>query len=390
MDSYVGRHATIFTGSDISVEYLNVGSELTLITFEPRSRHLGALVPGKFGPGFGKGRFAPLGFNEVIVKTSRNHWYQTDEMDTAIEIINKVNAGNKVFTYGGSMGGFAAINFAPLLNASAFIALSPLHSVNPRGEAKEVRWAESQLLTFSHDLIASGRCRTAKGYAFFDRHNDDERHAALISRDTEGGLFPLEFGSHPCSFYLNEAYGLKRLVKEIATGEFSRENFYRDLDQGTLSTYYPYARRGRELTRSGQSSEAIAELKKAISFKPTVPGLHSIIGDLYLSAGDLDLAEHHFKYSIGLAKQSRPFVRLSYVHAKRGNFADAVAAMNEAILLSPNRPEYFVRLGEWLIRAGDLEAAAKAMQKAIEIKPNAVVAPKRLADIRAVMARKRV
>ncbi|RJK92363.1 tetratricopeptide repeat protein [Paracoccus aestuarii] len=137
--------------------------------------------------------------------------------------------------------------------------------------------------------------------------------------------------------------------------------------------------------REGRYSEAIEHLRKAISYKEGAPTLHAQLGDLYLSTDELDLAEHHLKHSISLAKQPWPLVRLSYVYAKRGDFTNSVAAVKQAISLSPHRPEYYVRLGEWFIRAGDLEAAANAMEKAIEIKPDAVTAPKRLARIKAMI-----
>lgn len=257
-------HETAFNGRDLVLEVCDGGHPVSIVTFQAHDPGLQALTPGPFLYGFGKGLFAPAGFNEFIIKRSRNHWYQTAEMIEVARLIRQRAGQGRLVTYGGSMGGFAAINFAPLLQADCFIALSPLHDIAPGNEAGETRWqADADLLDFPYNLIRSGACRAASGFVFYCRTSPDARHAALIARDTAARLLPVAYGGHPCSFYLNDTYGLKALVQEIATGTFDPGQFYRRLEERTAQSHYPHEQEASRLERAGDLQGAITALRIA-------------------------------------------------------------------------------------------------------------------------------
>jgi tetratricopeptide (TPR) repeat protein len=383
-------HESIFTGQDLALDCYDGGHAISVITFESRDKNIHALKRSPFGQGFGKGRFAAMGFNEFNVKVSRNHWYQTPEMLDVAKLINRHARNTKVITYGSSMGAFAAINFAGLLNVDTFIALSPLFDIQPGNELGEVRWEiDGKLLDFQYNFIKAGGCRSAKGYLFYCAEGLDEQHAKRIHGETQATLMPLEYGGHPCSFYLNATYKLKAVVEEIARGTFDIDRFYSVLNAKTLETHYPYERRSVELANSGDIEQAMANIEKAISFKPDHPRLHARLAELLLKNSDIAGAEKAYRQAIELApREPHYFVRLSHVLAARHDFDAAVHQMEKALSLSSKRPEYHVRLGEWLIKAGRLRDAEAVMKTAVRIAPESSHAQARLAATQVLLTRK--
>jgi len=376
-------HETVYAGRDLMLDVCDGGHAESIVTFESRDKRLSAVSSGRFGAGYGTGRLAPLGLNEFIIRRNRNHWFQTPEIEEVAAIINRMTQGRRVLTYGSSMGGFAAINFASMLNAATFVALSPLHDVSPGNEAGDMRWPESEQLRFTHNLIRAGECRDAEGFVFyFDRDRGDVAHAELIGRDTAATLVPVEYGGHPCSFYLNATYKLKRVVAEVADGSFDVDQFYRVLEERTRETFYPHERNAARHEKAGDADAAIDEIRKAVERNPRLPRLRVRLGGLLRGRGDNAGAEEAYRAVLKTHPRSADaHVGLGYVHAARSHFAAAAESMRAAIAIAPTH-QRFSRLADWLARSGDLDGAEAALRKVIELVPHATAAPKRLAAIR--------
>lgn len=381
-------HTNIFTGKDLSLDVYNPGHDKSIITFEPRGRAGSEGSTLKFGSGFGKGKFIDLGFNEFIIKINRNHWYQTPEIFHIANIIKELSNGRDLITYGGSMGGFAAINFSPLLGAHKFIALSPLYDIEVGNKINDRRWESDAInIEFKYNFIKRGDCADSKGLLFYCKDSIDAEHAKFIELKTKSTIIPLDYGGHPCSFYLNDTYKIKNIIKEYCNDAFSLKEFYSVVAINTPDTHYPYQRLALEKKKNGDLLGAIKLLEVAAEKKTATAATFNILGNLLYNKGDLEKAEVSYKKS--LAK--RPFnpnlhVRLSYIHAKRGNYEEAVGEMNKAVNLEPRRQEFHVRLGEWLVRSGDLSSAEKSMEAALRLNPQAVVARVRLRAIRKKLA----
>lgn len=378
-------HTTIFSGSDLALDVHHGGHPVSIVTFESRDRYLATDSTEPFGPGFGRGSFAPLGMNEYLIRRNRNHWYQTAEIERVIELIVSSAKGTRIFTYGSSMGAFAAVNFAHMLGAEQFIAVSPLFDVEPGNELGERRWEEDWSHTrFDYNLIKTGAGQDSHGYAFYCESSPDHRHAQLIAESTAATLIPLDFGSHPVGFYLNDTYKIKRLISEIAAETFDETTFRRDLDAATLETHYPYEREAIRLTEVGDIDGAITQLRIAATKSPSLVRIYVKLGAQLLQKGELDEAERVISTAISIdPKSADPYVRLSYVHAARKDFGSAAAAMKRAVDLHPHRPEYHLRLGEWKLADGDFAGAEQAMLRVIELKPGAEHTRRRLAAVRA-------
>lgn len=384
-------HKSLYVGQDLALDAHCDGHPISLVTFEARNKHIDALEPSPFGKGFGKGVFAAKGFNEFIIKKSRNHWYQTDEIVDVIEIIKEAAHGTKIVTYGTSMGGFAAINYSALLGASHFIALSPLYDIAPDSEVEDDRWGqEPHVLNFHHNWIRNGNCRTSCGYIFYGDNELDQHHAVCIARETNGILVPVDYGGHPCSYYLNDAYSLKKLVIDISRDQFDLERFRTDLAESTSKTFYPYLKESRRREAAGDMEGAIDAARQAISFANTRHDLKRRLGNLLLEKGDLDGAEHAFRESLQIdSDDPLTHIRFSYVHAARGDYGSAAKEVELAIRISGANPKYHLRLGEWLLKKKDYKSAEIAMSRAISLWPTSDYAKVRLSYVFAAMGQYR-
>lgn len=378
-------HTTVFSGSDLALDVYDGGHPVSIVTFESREKTRASGSDAPFGPGFGRGRFAPLGMNEYLVRCNRNHWYQTAEIERVAELIVDAAQGTRIVTYGSSMGAFAAVNFAHMLGADQFVAVSPLFDVEPGNELDERRWAEDwPHVRFDYNLIKTGVGRESSGYVFYCAATADQRHAERIAENTAATLVPLDYGGHPVGFYLNRTYKIKRLLSEIAADDFDVSAFRREVDAATSETHYPYEREAIRLADEDDVDGAIAQLRITVEKNPRLGRLHAALGAQLQRRGDLDEAERVLTAAISLdPSASEPHVRLSHVHAARKDFPSAVTAMRRAVDLEPRRPEYHLRLGEWLLADGDYDGAEGAMLRVIELRPDATHTPRRLAVVRA-------
>ncbi|MGO1768329.1 MAG: tetratricopeptide repeat protein [Microbacterium sp.] len=377
-------HTTIFSGADLALDVHDGGHPVSIVTFESRDDSLSTDATALFGPGFGRGRFSPLRMNEYLIRRNRNHWYQTPEIERVAELIVDAAHGTRILTYGSSMGAFAAVNFAHMLDADQFIAVSPLFDVGPENELDERRWADDWSHTrFDYNLIKTGVGRESQGYVFYCASSPDRPHAQRIAENTAATLIPLDYGNHPVGFYLNRTYRIKRLISEIAADTFDESAFRREVDAATLETHYPYEREASRLAKNGDGDGAIAQLRIAAEKSPSIARLHANLGAQLLRGGELDDAEHSLTAATAIdPSDADPHVRLSYVHAARKDFGSAAAAMRRAVDIDPHRPEYHLRLGEWLLSDGDYAGAEQAMLRVLELKPGAEHTRRRLAVVR--------
>lgn len=361
-------HRSLFVGRDLALDYHDGGHPISIVTFESRNKDISSVVPSAFSTGYGRGVFAPLGLNEFLVKRSRNHWYQTEEIEEVIELIREHAKGTSIITYGGSMGGMAAVSFANKLEAKKFIALSPLYDIEPGGEVEDNRWPEEGAnIDFRYNYIRTGECRQAQGYVFYCPDSVDVDHARCIERMTEATIVPLEYGGHPVSFFLNDTYKLKRLVSEIARDEFDLGRFNEVVHANTAQTYYPYERQANEYARTDKLDSAIRSMRTAESLNPRNARLPFKLGEFLFKQGNIEEAQEAYQRSISIdAKFAPAHVRLSHVHSAGRRLTDAVESMKSAIRLAPTNSDFHLRLGELQLKAGFAREAQSSMTKAIE------------------------
>ena len=227
----------IFDGKDLAVFSIGEQRHGTITTF-------GSWLNSPYGDkpidqlkGFGQEAFAHKGFKEIHIIPRKNHWYQTTEMSEVMRLVKSKIKTHNNWTYGGSMGGYAAINFSENLNTN-FIAFCPQFSVDKRVVPFEYRWVSDRAqLDFICDYIWQKINRS--GFVFFDPYSPDQKHAELIESHTNAALISCPFAGHNLLRYAQETHGLFNLVLHILQeGEIPKAfNDIRRANRGASTVY---------------------------------------------------------------------------------------------------------------------------------------------------------
>ncbi len=124
--------------------------------------------------------FVRRGINFVGIKPERNDWYQQDEILAALDAVRRATPGARRVGYGGSMGGYGAINFAADLELALVVAVCPQFSIDRAKVPFEHRWAdEAATLDLRHDRLDRGPPLPG-GFILYDPLTADRHHAAAI------------------------------------------------------------------------------------------------------------------------------------------------------------------------------------------------------------------
>ena len=170
--------------------------------------------------GFAEDFLRDEGIDAIHVLNLGNHWYQYPEMPAALAAIGAATAlYARVFTYGSSMGGYAALRFARTLGADTAIAISPQYTLDPRVVPFEDRWqADLAHIVFDEAPYAPPH----RQVIFHDpRMTTDDAHFRLFAAaKTETVAVGVPYAGHPVGPILNETGVLKDAIRAIVAGTF--------------------------------------------------------------------------------------------------------------------------------------------------------------------------
>ncbi len=237
-------HELLYKGDKYNLLYKkNDDSKLTIVTFDAYGIDRHPTKPSRMSDGFGKNVFYASGFSEFIITSNVNDWYQSEDIYKCLDIINSyIDDNEKVFSYGSSMGAFAAINYCSLIKNSSFIAFAPQATINPDILGGDIRWQREfrALADIFHSRILEGECKKAEGFFFFDSNSVDLNHADLICKNTNAKSVDIKFGGHDIALAINNLYRIKRLIIDIATGQFCEARFLEELHEKKCNSVSHY------------------------------------------------------------------------------------------------------------------------------------------------------
>jgi hypothetical protein len=148
----------------------------------------------------------------------------------------------RVFTFGGSLGGFLALNFASYFGAQTAIAASPPFAFNPAKVKTDTRWEKHtrSVTSFAWDNIEHGITSLENIFVLYDPYNPDAPHIAAIKNVApHTTLLPIRFGAHPVSKVLGQANNLGPMISQIVDGTFDRASLRRAIvDSRPKSSVY--------------------------------------------------------------------------------------------------------------------------------------------------------
>ncbi len=177
--------------------------------------------------------FAHRGMNAVGILAAENDWFQHDEITPALASIRAALPDHELIGYGGSMGGYASINFADLLRLSRVIAVCPQYSIDPARAPYETRWpAEAASIAasggFRHDRIDQVTPPVA-GWIIYDPAGVDRLHAGAIRERHDLCVVPVRLARHQEMRVLQQADLFTPMLLDMIDGRFDAAAFARSL-----------------------------------------------------------------------------------------------------------------------------------------------------------------
>lgn len=291
--------------------------------------------PEGWATGFGQGFLDRAGLDAIHVVPRANDWYQHGDMPAALAAVRAAAAGKPVFTYGSSMGAYAALRFGGALGAAAAIALSPQFSLDPAVVPHERRWrpeaARLRFLDWDRPGFAP-----APGIVFYDPCGPDAAHAALWAASGPMTPVPLPHAGHPAGAFLAQTGLLGPAVLDIVHGQFDAPALLRLARARRrrsgqyllmLAAAQPPRRRGLRLRLMQAAAEATPE--------------HTLYGSrlailLYRAGRDAE-AEAWHRRVLAMAPPDDPrfLFRLSLFLQRHGRYAEAAELAAQAAALDP-------------------------------------------------------
>lgn len=161
----------------------------------------------------------------IHIENYANHWYQTGDMDLAIQAIKdfrKDKTYEHIITYGLSLGGSAAIRFSERLEATRVLALAPQVQFHDPRKRPDWRWdmvRRSQGLKEIYPLPQG--YNTCDFFVLYGRYNEADHSivtdpkglSTVVTDDDKLHIFPLDTDKHPLGIYLTDQSLLGKVVE---------------------------------------------------------------------------------------------------------------------------------------------------------------------------------
>jgi tetratricopeptide (TPR) repeat protein len=318
---------TLFQSANLSVTYVPSGAvDRLVVTFASWDEN-----PERDRPGFAERFLIRRGISAVHVTCAGNDWYQYPEMNDAMQAAARARLSfDHCYTYGVSMGGYAAIRFSPAVGAGTAIAVSPQFSIDPHQPPFDTRWAkEAARIRFIDGAPWAGV--RAQVVAIYDSHGIDRRHILLYRRFVRLFEIPVPYSGHnPARFLVN--IGL-----------------FQDLIAGLLEDHFiisSFRQRLREQRKaSGEYffnlSRAARHVDHALRLSPGRPAYIAARANTLLAMGRPIDAELTLRDGIAVAPRDS-WLRhaLAIALRRQGRLDAAVQEAEVAIRLAPAEPDH--------------------------------------------------
>ncbi|KQY34136.1 hypothetical protein ASD32_23150 [Rhizobium sp. Root483D2] len=287
-------------------------------------------------PGFGQAFLEKNGCFVIAVKKRADNWYRDLSLqDFADVVMPFCGRAKHCFTYGASMGGYAALYFASIIHAQP-IAISPRNSIDPRFFLPE--YARFRNSWPNHDLALSAVSNPGiRPYVVFDpRVKADLTYIDKEVRPAfpDGLYTEFAFSGHPSARAMSEAGHLKSFVAGALQGHAM---------PGRLVSRAVKRRSATILNEMSKWNLTRKRLDRALRLSQAalqIGGEQSDFlyhkGALMIASGNLDGALKLTETMIGTRGGSASlFHRMASLLVRLGRLEEAVAAADAGLELSP-------------------------------------------------------
>jgi len=212
-----------------------------VVTFEPFNA---ALPSSKFRSGWGSEFLRSQQISHLCIKPKISDWYRKADLITAIKELKAAGffrPFRRIVTYGGSMGGFAALAFADLIGATYVFSLNPQSTLDPQKVPWETRFRRGQREDWSghYTEAADGIHSVKQVYIAVDMRDAlDRRHVDRI-RGRAVEILNMPFVGHFMPRHLKQTGLLQSTLVGIMREEFDLDGFRKKArGRRKLAAYY--------------------------------------------------------------------------------------------------------------------------------------------------------
>lgn len=353
------------TEAKLSGSDLDKVSKTIFIVFQPW-----ASQPSLDRPGYGRAYFVSRGVPALYITPKQNDWYQSKDairvLVAAAEIAQKYE---RRISYGSSMGGYAALNFANDLDVQASISIMPQYSIDRTKVPFEDRWATEALRTdLFNDKIRLFEGERRYGAVLYDRlYAPDRKQVEIIENYIKRPAISLPMTGHsgPNSFVL------KNIIEAASEGNFkslpSIAAKSHRLDRKKGATYYLQLAR---LPRFLSPDERLKILQKASEIDSNNIKIDLERSRVLLLNGRTSEAIVEQRASLKKYPESADLnSHLAQSLSREGNIDEAMSAVSRSLSLAPENAYYHHQMADLLNRSGFLERAIEFQTDAVRLEP---------------------
>ncbi|MCB1539599.1 MAG: hypothetical protein KDJ25_01735 [Rhodoblastus sp.] len=330
------QHEIIHDAPDFRIRH-NFGSDrsVCIITFDSLTD-----TPDLNRPAFAEAFLLQHGIDAIHVVNRTNIWYGYEDFEAALERVADVaKRYDRVFTYGSSMGGYAAIRWAQSVGARTAIAISPQYSVSKRLTPFEHRWRAivGDVSRIQNEPIHGSM--SVSPIVFYDPHDLDALHYELIVRNYPGAVgVAMPNAGHPAGAMLSETGMLSKTILSIVDGTFDPKDVSNALRaRRRLSGQYLFTLARRVNISQPRVKQALASAAVRASRDGAYLLYAGIVAERY---GDSQTCENRLEEALAVLGDHPVVLRaLAAFSIRHGRAARALDYANRLCAVDP-QPRY--------------------------------------------------
>lgn len=211
----------LFENNDIRISFYDRGNDIVIISFSPMN------YPGKNNNStWGENLILKVPFSWISIESLKSHWYPVRVLNEVAEFILRVALNFKYRVgYGYSMGGYAVLKYANLLNLTHLLALAPQYSINPKvvgGFNNRYEKNFSEELHLSMEIEACDYAAVRSYIIYDNKFRPDRGHVDLICKNGYPTIISIDYIRHDVVQIFSSSsefvYVIMRAVFDLGNG----------------------------------------------------------------------------------------------------------------------------------------------------------------------------
>lgn len=258
----------------------------------------GGLPSKKTKKGFGSNFILNHGYDHVFVAQAPGSQYQQLSLEDFYDVLNPFLDEKSVYTYGSSLGAYAAIYYGGIIDAK-IIAAAPKNSAHP-----DYIKSKFKNIEFLHNELINQPISSKTPTLLYDPYREEEAryiNEKVLQAYPDAVKVEMPFSGHTVLNTLKEAGLLKKVILSIV-----EEDKLFEIRLPEESSYIWQAEKGRFYFNQGNFEVAKIHLEKSISININKEAINSLL-KVYQRTGEIDKGKEVLKrvQSVGFDIRSK-------------------------------------------------------------------------------------